>query len=606
MRNWGGRQYWGRVGAIALGLAIVLAVSGRGEASSGASSLPLIEQLLSPSSVSSELRIANTTRVAQYTVHLDGYNLFAIAAPESREPSPPLNETNSLAVRAEIIEQRLAQIAISDFDPKTLRVTSVIDKTSRQPVLSVSYTEGEQPQTLQLLTVTSLDAQLHAASPEEWAQELAQIVESGLIRAHQERQPPFLKQQLAVLLGVLVTIALSSLIVNIVQQRLRRERRSLSEAAATQAADVAAAAQEPGTPGTTVLLQHQLDNRQQRRINEIERRLLQVGQILLWGGGLFFVLGLFPFSRWLQGMILYWLQVPLKIVGVILVAYLLIRISEVLVDRFFWILQDSASLAPELSQRVALRFSTFSRVVKSVMTLLLFGSAVMVALSFVGVQVGPLLAGAGIIGLAVSFASQSVIKDMINGFLILLEDQYGVGDVIVVGEVAGLVENMNLRITQLRNEEGRLITIPNSAITIVQNLSKEWSRVDLTINVAYHTNIDQALAVIDRVAQEMSRDRHWRALILEPPQLLGIDRLDHVGVTVRLWIKTQPLKQWEVAREYRRRLKNAFDDANIDIGVPQQALLVNEDFEGELHGRSHHPQTPLTGHPTAGEPGKVG
>jgi small conductance mechanosensitive channel len=187
------------------------------------------------------------------------------------------------------------------------------------------------------------------------------------------------------------------------------------------------------------------------------------------------------------------------------------------------------------------------------------------------------LAGAGIIGVAISFASQSLIKDMINGFFILLEDQYGVGDVIIVGEVSGLVENMNLRITQLRNDEGRLITIPNSAITIVQNLSKEWSRVDLRIDVAYSADIDQALALIEQVAHDMSRDRPWSDLILEPPLLLGVDKLDHAGATVRLWIKTQPLKQWEVAREYRRRLKLAFDKAGIPFGVPQQSLLLHSD-----------------------------
>jgi moderate conductance mechanosensitive channel len=150
-----------------------------------------------------------------------------------------------------------------------------------------------------------------------------------------------------------------------------------------------------------------------------------------------------------------------------------------------------------------------------------------------------------------------------------------VGDVIVVGDVAGFVETMNLRITQLRNDEGRLITIPNSQITIVQNLSKEWSRVDLRIPVAPSADINQALKVIEQVAQDMQQDTTWRNLILEPPLLLGIDNLDYIGATVRIWIKTKPLKQWEVAREYRKRLKVAFDKAGISIGVPQQSLHVH-------------------------------
>jgi len=237
-----------------------------------------------------------------------------------------------------------------------------------------------------------------------------------------------------------------------------------------------------------------------------------------------------------------------------------------------------------VTQRVALRFFTFARVVKSVLTLLIIGSGVIVALSLLGVRVAPLLAGAGIIGLGISFASQSLIKDMINGFLILLEDQYGVGDVISVGNVSGLVENMNLRITQLRSADGSLITVPNSSIAIVQNLSKEWSRVDLTIDVAYEADIDRAMTVIQQVATEMSRDRQWRDLILDPPTVLGIDKMDNAGIMVRVWIKTQPLKQWEVSREFRRRLKLALDKAEIPIGGPQQPVLVSNvsSLEDEL------------------------
>ena len=133
---------------------------------------------------------------------------------------------------------------------------------------------------------------------------------------------------------------------------------------------------------------------------------------------------------------------------------------------------------------------------KNVIATVLIAIGTLASLSLLGFDLAPLLAGAGIISLALSFASQNVLKDVINGFLILLEDQFGVGDVIISGDVAGFVENMNLRITQLRNEEGRLITIPNGQITVVQNLSKEWSRVDLMIPVALDSDIDQAIALV--------------------------------------------------------------------------------------------------------------
>jgi len=160
-------------------------------------------------------------------------------------------------------------------------------------------------------------------------------------------------------------------------------------------------------------------------------------------------------------------------------------------------------------------------------------------------------------------------------FFIILEDQYAIGDVIAVDKVSGFVETMNLRITQLRDSEGRLITIPNSEIKIVANLSSNWSRADLSIPVAYHTDVDKALEVIDTVAQEMSQDDLWREEILDKPEVLGVDDFGSRGVIIRVWIKTQPLKQWHVAREFRRRLKVALDEAGISIPMPQQEVLFN-------------------------------
>ncbi|MEO0409574.1 MAG: mechanosensitive ion channel family protein, partial [Cyanobacteria bacterium P01_A01_bin.135] len=268
------------------------------------------------------------------------------------------------------------------------------------------------------------------------------------------------------------------------------------------------------------------------------------------------------------------LRIPGKLLLVVLITYLLIRLDDILIDRLFVVLQQTPRFLIQDSQRRTLRLSTFSAVTKSITTVLFVTAGSFVALWVLGVDVGPLIAGAGILGLAVSFAAQSLIRDIINGFLILLEDQYGVGDVVILGEVAGFVENMGLRITQLRNEEGRLITVPNGAISVVQNLTKEWSRVDLTVDVSYMADIDEALAVINAVAQELDHDPTWDDIILEPPTVLGIDRLSHDGVMVRLWIKTLPLKQWEVAREYRRRLKKAFEAAGIAIGTPHQIIKV--------------------------------
>jgi small conductance mechanosensitive channel len=161
-----------------------------------------------------------------------------------------------------------------------------------------------------------------------------------------------------------------------------------------------------------------------------------------------------------------------------------------------------------------------------------------------------------------------------------------VGDVIVVGDVGGLVENMNLRITQLRNGEGRLITIPNGAISIVQNLSKEWARVDLTIEVSYDSNVDKVLAVLQELADDIYSQRQWREKIIDRPEVLGIDDIDHAGILIRIWIKTKPLQHWSVGREFRRRIKILLDDMQIDIGVPQQSVVFQSSLELLNNGRN--------------------
>jgi small conductance mechanosensitive channel len=312
---------------------------------------------------------------------------------------------------------------------------------------------------------------------------------------------------------------------------------------------------------------------------------LLLGQVVVWGGGIFIILGLFPYTRWLQPFLL---SAPLKILGIMMGTYILVRLGDLLIDRVFAVVQESEFLAPAASQRRALRISTLSRVLKSIIVILLVSTGILVSLSVVGVNLVPLLAGAGIIGLAISFAAQSVIKDTINGFLILLEDQYAVGDVIAIGNVSGLVENINLRITQLRDSEGKLITIPNSAVTIVENLSKDWSRVDLTIKVAYGTDPDRALKVLRELAHAMYRDRYWRTQLIEPPEVLGIDGIEHSGMLIRIWIKTKPLQQWIVAREFRRRLKLAMKKEGIEIGTPQQFVGITNRFnshDGHLDER---------------------
>jgi small conductance mechanosensitive channel len=187
------------------------------------------------------------------------------------------------------------------------------------------------------------------------------------------------------------------------------------------------------------------------------------------------------------------------------------------------------------------------------------------------------LAGGAVIGLAISFGSQSLIKDLVNGCLILIEDQFAVGDVIQVRDKSGLVENLNLRVTQLRNSEGQLITITNSNITNVSNLTRLWSRIDFSIVVAYENDPKLVLDILKEVCQQLYSEPEWRDHLPEPPKVLGIDDLSHTGMSMRVWIKTAPMEQWSVGREFRLRVRQAFEANNIQIGRPQ-SITYNADL----------------------------
>jgi moderate conductance mechanosensitive channel len=500
-------------------------------------------------------------------VRLDGNVLFAIAAPRITDSANQSDNTSSVEQRIQQIEKTLDQIANSNFNPNTLNVTSALDSGSNSPIISVN---GRY-----LMTVTNLDAQLQATEPKIWANHLTEMIKAALLKAQRERRPEFLLKQAGVAGGIFLAIVVTSTAIATVQKRLRRKQKQL-EAETLQPLNL----ESDSSSSSSVLSVHlQLKRRLERNLSDIKQRLLLIGQVATWGGGSLFILGLFPQIRWLRPIVL---SAPLQLLGTGLGIYLLIRICDIAIDRFFEIIQTNELAIAQTPQRLSLRVSTLSRVLKSVSAALWIAVGFLIGLSVVGVNLVPLLAGAGVVGLAISFAAQSVIKDMINGFLILLEDQYALGDVIEVDGVSGLVENMNLRITQVRNSEGRLITVPNSEIRTVQNLSKDWSRVDLAVSIAYETKPDQALQVLQQLSEEMYQDADWQPKLIEPPQVLGIDEINHAGLLFRIWLKTQPLQQWLVAREFRRRLVLTMQEKGIAVGTPQQLVQFGNETNGSL------------------------
>lgn len=195
------------------------------------------------------------------------------------------------------------------------------------------------------------------------------------------------------------------------------------------------------------------------------------------------------------------------------------------------------------------------------------------------VEITPLLAGAGILGLAISFGAQSLVKDVISGFFILLENQFAVGDIIEAGGKGGVVERMTMRVVQLRDLEGVLHTIPNGTIAVVSNRTRGWSRAVLEIGVAYGSDVDRVLTVFREEAATFSADPAWTHRLDGKVEVPGIEKLDDNGVIIRSMVRTIPGSQWDAAREFRRRIKNRLDQEGIEIPFPQRVthLRVDDD-----------------------------
>jgi small conductance mechanosensitive channel len=211
---------------------------------------------------------------------------------------------------------------------------------------------------------------------------------------------------------------------------------------------------------------------------------------------------------------------------------------------------------------------------RTVGTTLVVIVALMMAFREIGLDITPLIAGAGVAGLAIGFGAQSLIKDVVAGFFILLEDQFHVGDVIQAAGVSGQVEQMTLRMTIVRDLQGTVHFIPNGEIKVASNLTKEWSRAVLEIGVGYEEDVDRVIAVLTEVGRSLADDEGFGKMLLEAPQVLGVEGLNDSQVTIRILAKTLPLKQWEVARELRRRIKARFDREGIQTPYPHRVVIT--------------------------------
>jgi moderate conductance mechanosensitive channel len=272
-------------------------------------------------------------------------------------------------------------------------------------------------------------------------------------------------------------------------------------------------------------------------------------------------------------------EIPVLIVTLIML-FVLLKLEKYLVDQLKKFLlsknNGEADESPTAKLENEKRIITLMGIVKRLGKLVIWAIFIMILLRQLGIDIAPILAGAGIIGLAVGFGAQELVRDFISGFFMLMEDQIRRGDYAMINGVDGLVEKIELRTITLRDMTGTVHIIQNGKINSLANMTKEWSAIVLEIGVAYKEDVDKVIKVMREVGEELASDSALRDQIIEPVEILGLDKFAESAIVIKARIKTVPLSQWAIGREYRKRLKYAFDENNISIPFPHTTVYWGE------------------------------
>lgn len=265
---------------------------------------------------------------------------------------------------------------------------------------------------------------------------------------------------------------------------------------------------------------------------------------------------------------------------ILLIMFALLRLNRILFRRLNRLLiSRSKRNEDEESIEAEKRINTLTGILKGVGKIIIWTIFMMIILRRLGLDIAPLLAGAGILGLAVGFGAQELVRDFISGFFMLLENQIRTGDVVRINGTAGSVARIELRTTTLRDFEGVVHTFQNGKINTISNLTKEWSAAALDIGVAYKEDTDHVIGVIREVGDELIADPEFKDLMIEPIEIFGLDKFDDSAIVIKTRLKTKPGVQWPVAREYRKRLKKAFDKEGIKIPFPHTTVYWGEEIK---------------------------
>ena len=259
-----------------------------------------------------------------------------------------------------------------------------------------------------------------------------------------------------------------------------------------------------------------------------------------------------------------------KVLAIVVSALIIQRFTGIFIEKSVRRLVVPSRFLSKDAERK--REDTLIRIFTTSVEILLWILVGLMGLSELGFAVGPLLAAAGVAGLAFGFGGQYLIRDLISGLFIIMENQYRIGDVVCFDSTCGLVEDISLRMTTLRDMDGTVHHVPHGEVKQVSNLSKNFSRVNLNIGIAYNADLEHVIAVVNRVGMELTNDPDWKDMIIAPPQFLRVDDFGDSSVIIKILGDTQPIKQWDVTGELRKRIKIAFDKEGIEIPFPQRVI----------------------------------
>ncbi len=265
----------------------------------------------------------------------------------------------------------------------------------------------------------------------------------------------------------------------------------------------------------------------------------------------------------------------LQILLTLILMWIALKVSKNISNRLFTAFQKNKDI--EFKKRA----DTLSSIVRYILSIGILIVATVMILGELGIEIGPILAAAGILGLAIGFGAQNLVQDIISGFFILLEDQIRVGDVVEIAGKGGLVEKITLRMIVLRDLAGNVHFVRNGQINLITNMTKEYSRYVFDIGVAYREDVDKVIEVIQQVDEGLRGDPEFKDDILEPIEILGLDQFANSAVIIKARTKTKPIKQWRIGREFNRRLKKIFDEKNIEIPFPHVTLYMGKDKENQ-------------------------